>query len=919
MSADGLLEREAELDAIRRHLDEAESSPAALILEGEPGIGKTMLWRAGVAYAQEQGLTVLDSSPSGGETQLSFSVLVDLFADHVEPLLPNLPSPQRRAVQKALLLEESEGPAPNELTIAAGISNTLAALAEAGPIVLAIDDAQWLDGASATALAYTVRRLGASRVTLLIGRRTGEVPPQAAPFGEALATMEPRAIRVDPLSGNAVEQLIHERLGIAIPRAVLTQVVEISGGNPFYALELARALGRRAEPVDPDRPLPVPDSLQGLVDERLRDLGDETKELLAVVAALSEPTVSLVEAAGVARALDDAAHAGILVTESDRVRFEHPLFASGSYALLGPRARRELHRRLAAIVAGDEERARHLALGADGPSEEVAKALHDAGTAAAARGAVAMAADLIAKAAVLTPADHLDELWARRVGAVRFQVRAGDVQGARANIDALIDGGAPLEASAAGLLALADIEPKIERVAELCDRAIASATTDALRAEAHQVAGETAMHRGRLPEALEHERTAVELAERAGAMGLLVESLGSLCAFETYAGSFTPGLIERAVELERRVQRPSHNYSPREMLGVRLMYSDRLDEARVALEAGLVATAELGDEIDRIALLNHLTQLECRAGRLAFAAQRANELEILGSQVGSGPWGTTMRFARGLVAAHVGEVERARDAAAEGAAAAVEIGTKLFHVLNRWVLGFLELSLGDARSADHHLRSLPGELEDMGYRNPGVRPVYADAIEARIGAGDLEVEVELERLEIRGRDLDNPWAMAVAARCHGLLLGARGDVSAAIEQFERALEHHERSQQPLERGRTLLALGTALRRTKRRADARAVLTQALELFDLIGTPLWAERASAELARLPGRRPTSEGLTETERRVAELVADGLSNKEVAAQLFVTVRAVEATLSKVYAKLGVHSRTQLPRRLSGAKPS
>jgi len=401
-------------------------------------------------------------------------------------------------------------------------------------------------------------------------------------------------------------------------------------------------------------------------------------------------------------------------------------------------------------------------------------------------------------------------------------------------------------------------------------------------------------------------------------MGLLVECLGTLCAYETYAGRFTPGLIERAVELERRVPRPSHNYSPLEMLGVRLMYSDRLDEARAALVESLVSTTELGDETDRCALLNHLTQLECRAGRLSRAVERSRELQVVIGQMGMPrmlPFGL---FARALVAAHLGRVEEASEAAGEGAAASGRTGTKLFHVLNRWVLGFLELSLGDARAASGHLRSLPGELEEMGYRNPGVRPVYGDAIEARIGAGDLEVDAELERLESRGRALDNPWALAVAARCRGLLLGARGDVAGAIGELERALEEHEHSQQPLERGRTLLALGATLRRAKRRAVARTVLTDALELFDAIGTPLWSEKAAGELARLPGRRPAAEGLTETERRVAELVADGLSNKEVAAQLFVTVRAVEATLSKVYAKLGVHSRTQLAGRLSDAKP-
>jgi DNA-binding CsgD family transcriptional regulator len=201
----------------------------------------------------------------------------------------------------------------------------------------------------------------------------------------------------------------------------------------------------------------------------------------------------------------------------------------------------------------------------------------------------------------------------------------------------------------------------------------------------------------------------------------------------------------------------------------------------------------------------------------------------------------------------------------------------------------------------------------MGYRNPGVRPVYADAIEATIQAGDLDCEAEIDELETAGRSLDYPWALATSARCRGLLLAARGELDSAAAELQRALQEHDRSPQPLELGRTLLTLGTVQRRGKQRAAARTTLDRALELFDGLGAALWAERAAAELARIPGRGRASGELTETERRVAELVAEGLSNKEVAARLFVSVRAVEANLSKVYAKLGVRSRTELAARL------
>ena len=467
------------------------------------------------------------------------------------------------------------------------------------------------------------------------------------------------------------------------------------------------------------------------------------------------------------------------------------------------------------------------------------------------------------------------------------------------------------ELRAAVLLGLARLaEHRPADALALCQQAIDEAGQDGARAaEAHQVAAEMSMLSGDVPGALEHARIAARLAERAGNAAILIESLGTLSHYETYTGRMTAGELERAVELERGQRRPSNNYSPREILGLRLMYGDRLDEGRELLEASYTTAAELGDELDRASLLIHLTQLECRAGRLGRADEHARGAALAIEQAGVMP--TAACFVTGFVGAHVGRVELARSAAERGAELAAEGRNEVFRVLNVWTLGFLELSLGDASAAAGHLRSLPGSLDEMGYWNPGVRPVYADAIEATIGTGDLEVREAIDELDRRGRVLDNPWACAAAARCRGVLLAAQGDPDAALAELERALDEHRRSPQPLERGRTLLALGSTQRRAKRRGAARETLTEALELFDNVGAPLWAEQAAAELARIPGRRTSAE-LTETERRVVELVAQGLSNKEVAARLFVTVRAVEANLTKIYAKLGVHSRTELASR-------
>jgi DNA-binding CsgD family transcriptional regulator len=696
------------------------------------------------------------------------------------------------------------------------------------------------------------------------------------------------------------------------------RIHETSGGNPYYALEIARVLLETGERPDPGRPLPVPEGLVGILRERIDRLSAPVRRFLEASAILSEPTVRLVgSAVGPAgrpsERLRTATKAGLVEVDGDRIRFTHPLLAEVVVAGMDPEERRALHRRVADLVPRTEERAQHLALGASGPSPEIAAAVHEAARAAAARGAIVPAAALAEEAIALTPPGD-PELFQRRLDASGYEVRGGETVRARAHLEPLMAPDVPGPVRAAALLRMARLgEESPARSLQLCLQAIAEAGSDALEAEGHQLAGEMSMLSGDVPHALEHARRAVELAERAGETAMLIESLGTLCHYETYTGSITPNLLEGALELERAAPRPSNNYSPREILGLRLMYADRLDGARELLKASLDWTAEIGDELDRNSLLIHLTQLECRAGRLAEAAEHAKESHAISEQTGGWALAAPL-FAISLAAAHVGDVAAAREAGERGLAIAESGQSGVFRVLNQWALGFLALSQGDAHEADRLLRSLPDDVEAMGYRNPGVRPVHADAIEARIAAADPDVEPLIDQLEQRGSALDNPWALAAAARCRGLLLAARGDAEGAAGQLANALVHHERSPQPLERGRTLLALGTLQRRAKQRRDARTSLQAAIDVFDAIGAGLWAERARTELGRIGGRTSSGTDLTGSERRVAELVADGMTNREVAEALFVSEHTVESHLSAAYRKLGVRSRTELAARLS-----
>jgi DNA-binding CsgD family transcriptional regulator len=911
--------REPELAVVAAFLDDVAAGAEArsLILEGEAGIGKTILWRAGVEDARARGVRVLACAPGNEETRLSFSALSDLLAGVADEVANEVPPPQRRALAVALLLAGPDGEPPDQRTVGAATLSTLRALARAGPVLLAIDDVQWLDEPSAACLAFAARRFDDDAVSVLATHRLEPVgdgdPAVLVALGRRPGhRLERRA--VDPLTLTALHELVQSRLGLVFPRVVLQRIHETSGGNPFYAIELARALAQRPHEPGQDQ-LPVPDTLLGLVRERLDGLAEPVRRLLSVVAALSDATLVRVRAAGVGKAVDSAILAGVLELQDERLRFTHPLLASAVVAALGPDERRALHRRLAEVVDDPEERAGHLALGADGPAEDVAAALHEAALRAAARGAIAPAARFANEAVRLTPPGREAELAVRRLDASGYEIRNGDTAAGLAHVEPLVDALPPGSLHAAALLRLARLaEMTTARAIELCRQAIVEADDDRLRAEGHRLVAELFMHAGDVPAALEHARAAAALAETAEDPALLIESLGTLCHYETYTASVTPGLLERAVELERGALRPSNNYSPREILGLRLMYADRLDEARELLEESYDAALAIGDELDRGSLLVHLTQLECRAGRLARALDHARECTACLVQADVEP--AVASFPTALAAAHSGRAAEARKAAETGLADA-ENGSELFRLLNLWALGFLELSLGDVGAADRCLSELSAAFRAMGYRNPGVRPVYADAIEARIQAGDLDCVEAIDELEAAGRDLDYPWALATAARCRGLLSAARGELDAAAAQLERALREHDRCLQPFELGRTLLALGVVQRRAKQRAAARATLDRALQLFDGLGAALWAEKAAAELARIPGRGRASGDLTETERRVAELVAEGFSNKEVAARLFVSVRAVEANLSKVYAKLGIRSRTELASRL--ARPS
>jgi DNA-binding CsgD family transcriptional regulator len=908
-AATSLFGRDDEFARIRDLLQNG-GGPAALVIEGEAGIGKTALWEAALELAHRSGRTVLSCRPTAAEASLSFSALSDLLEPVAEDALPSLPAPQARALAAALLLAEPVETSGDARGAAAATLGVLRTLSSREPVLLAIDDGQWLDSSSAAALAHAVRRLRSERVAVVQTLRT----PHADPLDLASSTSRwPRGLlTIGPLDVDALHAVVRSQLGVVVTRPTMQRIHEISGGRPFFAVELVRSLPSRDGRIAA-RELALPPSLHDVVVNRIARLDGAVRETLAAAALLAGPALPTLAAAFPdARAhIASAESDGIVVLERQSIRFAHPLLASAAAETLGTLDRAELHLRLAEAVTDSEQRARHLALGTIEPNEAIAGELEDAGARCAARGASTEAAELFEHAVRLTPGEHAAERCRRKRSAAECTFSSGDWARARelfAELEAELPAGPD---RARSMIASFPTIAYASVGIEVAHRVIAEADGDAqCLADGYRCLAQALAYRGDIGGALGAARTAVTLAETSGDVGLRVRCAGVLARFETYTGDITPGLLEAAVELEGDTLALTSGHSPTQQLGERRFYGDRLGEGRVILERALIWAMEQGDEPSHSNHLLYLTQLEVRAGNWARAHAHAAELYELDAQL----YGIVERtyFARALVDAHLGHVDETRVLLAldEEESIGVPEPIRWEHVMNRWILGFLDLSVGDLASAAGRLRPLPTLLEDWGYGNPGVRPVLPDAIESLVGVGELEeARMWATKLAEQGRKLDNPWACATAARSFALIAAAEGHSDEALALLEEALGHHARSENPFERGRTLLILGETLRRARRKRASRDALMEALDVFDTLGAALWAEKASAELARIGGRRPSAGTLTPTEQRVAALVADGKSNKEIAAALFVTVRTVETHLRHIYEKLGVRSRAEL----------
>ncbi|HZQ82647.1 MAG TPA: AAA family ATPase [Gaiellaceae bacterium] len=863
-----------------------------LVLVGEPGIGKTALLDDAVAAAT--GMRTLRVTAVEAESTLPFAGLHALLlplADSFAQLDP----PQERALRLALALDDGDG--PDVLAVNAGTLSVLADAAGRQPLLVAIDDAQWLDPPSADALGFALRRLQGEDIVCLIAVRSGE--PSA--FDRGFERLD-----VEPLPGPDAHELLTRRVE-EVPPALVERMLELARGNPLALLELPVSLAGG----DSGGAATATDRVRRAFAARLDLLPDESRRALVLAAA--EPDAGAVRRAAIAlglgaQALAPAETAGLVQLDVEGIAFRHPIVRSLAYSSVDPASRREAHAALADALTDESSRDRrawHLAAAATEPDEELATLLELTADRAEARGGHGAASLALERAARLSVDG--DATARRLTRAARLAFWAGDG----------------------------------DRGIDLADEAITFTDDPGLRAEA---ALESASIRGAqstgwdaaLVESISVEQLDPDLATRllialVGLYGAAFDAAGAVLVAEQLEqaargagpwwrprGLATAAAAHLAVadreRFDRLLAEVERDDAPASIVALDLMWAERYDLARRALSSTLREGRAAGNRLRVIWNQACVAQLELRLGRLREAQDAAAEAITTGDACGMRNWAGIARSALAGVHAWRGEVEACRTAAAESLRAADDARSTSDALFARGTVGLLALGLGRYDEVVDVLASAETTWAASSLVEPSAVPFAPDLVEAHLHLGNRdEAQAVLERFRRAAEQARRQWALAAVARCEGLLAA-----DADAEPFERSLALLEGSPLTLERARTQLAFGERLRRAGRRRDARRHLREAHAAFAAVDAEPWADRAAAELRatgevvgpRTPDRRSQ---LSPQELQIARLAGDGLTNKEIAAQLYLSPKTIEYHLANAYRKVGVHSRIELARAI------
>lgn len=900
--------RASELAAIDAFLDAVPTEPGFLDLVGDPGIGKTVLLEELADRASARGLLVRIARPSPAEASFSYATLGDLVGDLVPAggsVHAALPEPQRWALDVALLREPAGDRTLEAAAVAAAVRTALVGLAGEQPIVLVVDDGQWLDRASEDVLRYTFRRVAGQPIGLATGRRkVGSDDRPTAPLLDPGTTgIGATTLSIDRLSGAALYRIVQDRFGLNLARRDLDRIDRLSAGNPFYAIELARAF----RDTPPGAPLRLPAGAVDALREVLARLPERTRRALLRAAAHRAPT-------GAEVALDDldpAELAGIVrIDATGRVAFTHPTWTLTVYESATAADRRAVHRELAGLATEPEEQARHGALGSDGPDAGTAEILDLAADRAEARGAAEAAAQLAELAVGLTPGDDVDAGLRRSLRLGRL-LAIDNLPRSRTVLDSVAAGAPPGRIRAEALLELAIVVWNLGEVrlgVRLGNEALGAWDDPRFHGLVH--ARLSWMVAERVDHAADEARLALETLDEGADRELVGFALLYRAQWDLLAGR---GADEAALARGRALTESGERSWLTPTVGA--TWAKMLDDFETARERyrGYVREGEAaGDDISMVSNLAYLADIAIRTGQPGEAERLIDEAVTIGAGTGSSTWEAVALAPAALVDAFRG---RHAEAAARAHRILELIGDSdepLIEAHARAILGFLALTDGDPVTADRELSRADAALEKMGMIEPAPYRFHADHVEAVVAIGDLErAEGLVRRLEARRAILPKPWTVVMAARARGLVAAARGDLEAAEASCRAALAGYPALAMPFERGRDLVLLGVLLRRRRRRAEAADLFDEAAAVFDAIGSPRWADRARDELARLGTQAGEAGQLTPSEERIARLAGSGLTNREVADRLRISPKTVEANLAKAYAKLAIRTRAELGR--------
>ncbi|MGW2566441.1 AAA family ATPase [Streptomyces sp. NPDC001537] len=902
-----------------------------VLLHGPAGIGRSTLLTALAASlaAQDTSCTVLYCSPAQEDARLPFVGLIDLFTRVPENCLEAL-APQPRAALRAVLLR---GPEPADdrarLAVRVAVVDVLRALAATGPVLLVVDDLQWLDVPSAEVLAFAVRRLEGLAVRMVAAERVAD-----AEQPERLRCCPPGTVDVPvpPMTDAEVAHLVRTAIGAELPPAVLRAVQDTAAGNPSYALELGRAAPRDAASVGFGRALPVPRRLRDLLLDQVRTLPETVRHTLLVTCTAARPSLTVLRAAGLddpAADLAEAERLGVAAVDADgTVRFSHPLFRAAVRADAPEHSRRQAHGVLARAVTEPVEQARHLALAHPYEDEVTARTLMSAAESARRDGAPDAAFELAGLAARRTPGDRPADRADRLLAAADYACDAGQLEEAGQAAETVLSGsGSARQRVRARLILLRNAGQALGGARDLIEDGLRDAAGDP-EAEGwlHHWAAVRGLLCGELTEAARHARRAARQAARAGDTDTRIGALATLARVQSLAGQPAAAgvAIEEALTLVGGADAGPESWGLIRMRAILALDSDRVTEAGQQVGELLTDIGEFAGVEEVMATLVALTRIQVRAGHcreaLRTAARCSRALAETGVQA------APALYAAALAATAGGTADEARHLAEQAVRASEADGDRLFLLRALAVLGQAELLAGDPRGAAaaaealHRVRELG---EAMGAADPPLLHWYGDLAEALVILGETDSAGAVLR-EARARVSDDAPGSVVAAleRAEGLREAGLGRAKEGALRLRAAADRLRHLPLPMELVRTLIALGAVERRARRRTAARAALGEALETATRIGAAPLAARAGDELARLDaGDRSGEAGaagpeLTPTEARIAELVGGGATNREVAAELFISVKTVEGALSRVYRKVGVRSRTALAHAMAVA---